>query len=242
MASRMDWKLCIICQESTKELLKCPYAHTTGDKSKAYENFLTSVSEFRELNKLPVAVVFEKDMDTNRLTINQAKWHKPCYLKFNDSKLQKARKREHNDNITEESSLPKRSRLQRQPLEKSKCIFCEGGGQLNEFRTLDADSNVRKMSTDLQDIALLTRIEGSDLTTQESKYHLTCLTGIRNKQRSFIRQSQGCHNSSREDNMTQAKVFVELLTYIDNCRKRWYLHLVFKTSSDVRAQITKSRL
>ena len=75
------------------------------------------------------------------------------------------------------------------------------------------------MSTDLQDIALLTRIEGDDLTTQESKYHLTCLTGIRNKQRSFIRQSQGCHNSSREDNMTQAKVFVELLTYIDNCRK-----------------------
>ena len=107
MASRMDWKLCIICQESTKELLKCPYAHTTGDKSKAYENFLTSVSEFRELNKLPVTVVFGKDMDTNRLTINQAKWHKPCYLKFNDRKLQKARKREHNDNITEKSSLPK---------------------------------------------------------------------------------------------------------------------------------------
>ena len=85
MALRMDWKLCIICQESTKELLKCPYAHTTGDKSKAYENFLTSVNEFRELNKLPVAVMFGKDMDTNRLTINQSKWYKPCYLKFNDS-------------------------------------------------------------------------------------------------------------------------------------------------------------
>ena len=152
------------------------------------------------------------------LTINQSKWHKPCYLKFNDSKLQKARKREHNDNITDESSLPKRSRLQRQPLEKSKCIFCEVGGQLG---TLDADSNVSKMSTDLQDIALLTRIEGGDLTSQESKYHLTCLTGIRNKQCSFIRQSRGCHNSSREDNMTQAKVFVELLTYIDNCRENY---------------------
>ena len=54
---------------------------------------------------------------------------------------------------------------------------------------------------------------------EESKYRLTCLTGIRNKQCSFIRQSQGCHNSSREDNMTQAKVFVELLKYIDNCRE-----------------------
>ena len=127
-------------------------------------------------------------MDTYQL--DQAKWHKSCYLKFNDSKLQRARKREHNDNITEESSLPKRSRLQ----------LCEGG-QLHEFRTLDADRNVRKMATDLQDIALLTRIEGGDLTAQESKYHLTGLTGIRNKHCSFIRQSQGCHNSSREDNL-----------------------------------------
>ena len=173
MASRMDWKFCIICQESKKEPLKCPLnAHGTGNKSKAYETILTSVSEFRELNKLPVAVVFGEDMDTNQLTTNQAKWHKSCYLKFNDSKLQRARKREHNDSITEESSLPKRSRLQRQPLDKSKCIFCEeGGGQLHEFRTLDADSNVRKMATDLQDIALLTRIEGGDLTAQGSKYH-----------------------------------------------------------------------
>ena len=40
------------------------------------------MSEFRELNKLPVAVVFGEDMDTNRLTIDQAKWHKPCYLKY----------------------------------------------------------------------------------------------------------------------------------------------------------------
>ena len=65
MASRKDWKLCKICQESTKEPLKCPLnSHGTGDKSKAYENFLTSVSEFRELNKLPVAIVFGEDMDT----------------------------------------------------------------------------------------------------------------------------------------------------------------------------------
>ena len=106
MASRMDWKLCIICQESTKEPLKCPLnAHVTGDKSKAYETFLTSVSKFRELNKLPVAVVFEEAMDTNQFTANQAiKWHKLCYLNFNDSKLQSARKREHNDYISEEAN------------------------------------------------------------------------------------------------------------------------------------------
>ena len=46
------------------------------------------------------------------------------------------------------------------------CIFCgEEDGLLHEFRTLDADENVRKMATDLQETtSLLTRIEGGDLT------------------------------------------------------------------------------
>ena len=45
-------------------------------------------------------------------------------------------------------------------------------GFLHEFRTFDADENVKRMATDLQDTLLLTRIAGGDLTVLEAKYHL----------------------------------------------------------------------
>ena len=75
------------------------------------------------------------------------------------------------------------------PLNKMNCILCrEEDGLLHEFQTLDADENVRKMATDLQETALLTRIEGGDLTALEAAYHLACLIGLRNRYCSFLRQ------------------------------------------------------
>ena len=46
-------------------------------------------------------------------------------------------------------------------------IFC--------WTSFDAD-NVTRMATDLEDTALLTKIDGGDLTALEAKYHLSCLT------------------------------------------------------------------
>ena len=146
---------------------------------------------FRELNQLPVPLKFGKEIDVGQLVTHKAKWHKSCHLKFSESKLGRARKQEHDDSIGDDRPLQKLPRLQRQPLDKNKCIFCtKETGRLHEFRTLDADSNVRTMARDLQDTALLTKIDGGDLTALEAKYHLACLTGIRNKHRSFLRQSQ----------------------------------------------------
>ena len=45
-------------------------------------------------------------------------------------------------------------------LNKSKWIFAKkDDGNLQEFRAFDADSNIKRVTTDLQDTALLTRIE-----------------------------------------------------------------------------------
>ena len=52
-------------------------------------------------------------------------------------------------------------------MDKKKYIFC--------WTSFDAD-NVTRMATDLEDTALLTRIDGGDLTALEAKYHLSCLT------------------------------------------------------------------
>ena len=40
-----------------------------GDKSKVYASFLTNVSEFKQLNQLPVPLNFEEDMDVDQPVI-----------------------------------------------------------------------------------------------------------------------------------------------------------------------------
>ena len=96
-------------------------------------------------------------------------------------------------------------------MDKKKYIFV---GHPHEFRTFDAD-NVRGMATDLEDTALLTRIDGGDLTALEAKYHLSCLTTLRNRHRSFLRQSESFSNDGEEGGI-EARAFVELVTHVEN--------------------------
>ena len=117
------------------------------------------------------------------------------------------------DNTNE---ISKRPRLHCQPLDKSKCIFCtKQDGHLHEFMTLDAGDNVRSMATDLQDTQLLTRIEDGDLTAIAAKYHLSCLTELRNRHRSFLRKNH-CSDSTFEVNKIEAGAFVEPISHIES--------------------------
>ena len=66
------------------------------------------------------------------------------------------------------------------------CIFCVKGreeGDLHQVSTFDADSNARTMITVLQDTKLPSHIDGGDLIAKEAKYHLKCLTSLRNRYR-----------------------------------------------------------
>lgn len=58
--------------------------------------------------------------------------------------------------------------------------FCEdASGRLHQFSTLQSDASVWCMAKDLQDVALLAKIEGGDLIALEAKYHLSCLATLR---------------------------------------------------------------
>ena len=48
--SSMDWNLCVICQKTSDENLRCPLRNC----SDVYSAFLSNVEEFRELDCLPV--------------------------------------------------------------------------------------------------------------------------------------------------------------------------------------------
>ena len=135
---------------------------------------------------------FEEDITVELLVAYQAKWHKSCYLKSNDNKLQRERKRESNrkyrwweyNTETISCTTPIPGKQQMHFLHK-RC--CHGSTTLVQI--IDADDNVRRMATDLQDTELLAKISGGDLTAIEAKYHLACLTSLRNKHCSYLRQN-----------------------------------------------------
>ena len=96
----MDWKLCLICQKATKEVLKCPLnASGSMNPSTPYETFLERSAKFRELNRLPVPLGhLRENINAEDLVENKASWHKSCHKKFDQDKLDRAqRKRNRNE-------------------------------------------------------------------------------------------------------------------------------------------------
>jgi len=73
------------------------------------------------------------------------------------------------------------------------------------------------MIIELQDTRLLAQIDGGDLIAKETKYHLKCLTVLRNRYRSHIRKQNQEEEkiSMDEKRMSEPRVFVELVSYIE---------------------------
>ena len=72
------------------------------------------------------------------------------------------------------------------------------------------------MAKELQDTALLARIEGGDLIALEAKYHLPCLTKLRNQHRSLLKKDQNSTDGQNEVKKKQARAFSELVSYVEN--------------------------
>ena len=76
----LDFSRCIICQEKTAEDLRCPLLNPSvrGDKTSAYQSFLTNVEQFREIKLLPTGLKFGSDQTVDTFVKNSASWHKSC--------------------------------------------------------------------------------------------------------------------------------------------------------------------
>ena len=208
-----DWNLCVICQEKTTESLKCPLnTHDPRcDKADAYSSFLSNVAQFQAIGALPVKLQFACNVED--FVTNSASWHKSCHLKFNNSKLAKAKKRH---STTEDTETTKRT-CKREPLSVQKCIFCEAGdeeGYLHQYSAFNSDNNLRPIVTELQDTKLQARIAGGDLMAIEAKYHLQCLTNLRNRYRSHIRKNNKM-SVNTDGKRDECRVFLELINYIE---------------------------
>ena len=217
----MNWNECLICQSKTTEDLKCPMnAPGRGEKSEIYISLLNNANAFRILGALPVNLNFEENMTVEELTKNRAAWHKSCHVKFSNDKLERATKKHENANAAENSaSLEKRPR--RQAVDKMSCLFCQrDDGNLHEFTKLGPDSpdeTIRNMAKELNETELISRIAGGDLVAIDGKYHLDCLTTLRNRYRSLVRQREQELQGSNQDKQMKARALVEIITYVENC-------------------------
>ena len=235
----MDWQLCFICQKNTNEELKCPLKiHGSGDKSAPYKSFLDRVKIFKEVSSLPLPLShLEDNTGLDDLVANRASWHKSCYGKFSNDKIERARKRTAATDSEVPCSEVKRVRSARKLLDNNACLFCEdNSGVLHEFLTMDADTNVRIMAADLQDTALLAKIGGGDLHALEAKYHMACLTRLRNSHRSLKREKQELSSYTIEEKKIKARALTELLSYIEasveegvGCFKLSELRILYET-------------
>ena len=72
------------------------------------------------------------------------------------------------------------------------------------------------MVKELQDTTLLAKIEGGDLIALEAKYHLPCLTKLRNRHRSLSRKDPNSTDGQNEVKKKQARAFSELVSYVES--------------------------
>ena len=225
--SDFNWEKCIICPKETHEQLRCPTKAYSFDKT-VYESFLRNVDEFKRLNALPAVVCLDVDSATvDDLVKNESKWHRSCHLKFSLSKLQKAQQRVNNNmNISScnEPQTTKRTNKRNQSVDsfENVCIFCEKGADisaLQRFSGDESDKNLRRMIYDLNDYDLLAKISGgSDLVAIEAKYHIGCLTDIRNRHKTFLKKERRAESGEDDEAkiFNETRAFLELTDFIEN--------------------------
>ena len=164
----INWELCVLCQEQTAESLISPLQSKIRDVGKGYQSLAENLIKFNELNKLSKTLQsrLDKMNDDGKgieaaLVTNKAKWHKTCVLRYNNQKLQRAIKKEHEVPVKDEA--PRKSvRLQStlHPIKVS-CLFCDkeaGSEGLHEVMTGQVEEHVRECAELTSDSLLLAKL------------------------------------------------------------------------------------
>ena len=70
------------------------------------------------------------------------------------------------------------------------------------------------MILELQDCTLLLRVCGFDLTVEEAKYHMKCITELRNRYKKLTSKERQETREREEEKVTESQAFIELVDYI----------------------------
>ena len=124
----------------------------------------------------------------NTLSKHEASWHKSCKDKINSTKLKRAEKRKHQEELPPHSPKKTRRASSFGPSEcenkdEELCSFCNqvaGTVGLQMASTFELDKNVRESAMKLKRNDLLAKLSSGDMIAIEAKYHARCLVSLYN--------------------------------------------------------------
>ena len=221
----IDWSKCIFCQETTNETLCCPGKSKRPDidVDNVYTNLVSNLEKFQELGILPdvnLAALDDGRGIVATLKSNEAKWHKKCRDRYNNTKAKRAEKRKieavQNESVRvqpEEKKVTRNSSGCGKQKSQDMCFFCGKSGDLHRVSTNVLDKNIRQCAHVVKDFMLIGKLSAGDMVSQRAMYHSCCLQQLQRKAEMTIR-------SENEDigNRLHGIALAELISYIGNCR------------------------
>uniref|UniRef100_UPI00358FEB60 uncharacterized protein isoform X2 n=1 Tax=Myxine glutinosa TaxID=7769 RepID=UPI00358FEB60 len=226
-ANKINWALCVICQEDRKEKLTDPTLTKRKDAGSAYTSLAESLLRLNELpGDIQIEILDEGNGLEAALVDNKAQWHQSCRLAFNKNEVQRAEKRAlkkssstgDDDTIAVPSKQRRGRSSTENPTQEALYFFCckpAGTDGLHEAATFHLDKQVRTCAELLQDTELLARLSAGDMIALESKYHNKCLVGLYNRVRKHKTQEK---QGTDEEKMLSGIAFAEVVMYIEESR------------------------
>ena len=231
-----DWTKCVLCQEKSQDRLTYPDERPTT--ASGYDTLAENILEFHNLGSVPLNIdITRLDKGTgisNTLRSNHAGWHKYCWLSFCRMKLLRAQKRskkrkQESDDKENDGPVKTRSRLGIVHSIEATCFFCDESNdkeQLHLASTANIDATVRACAVQLGDSKILTKLAGGDMVAINARYHLSCLTRLRNRLRDCSTQLEKVRDVESADEL----VLREILCTIDEARNNPSIIPIFKLS------------
>ena len=180
-----NWSLCALCQKETAEKLECPsnLKRKGYSSTETYNKIAQNILELHNIGHLPDQIntnLFDENNLSLSFITNSASFHKNCKNKFNDLKIDRAKKRSATSDTTVPEVPKKITRRSISSLDiKDNCFFCnKDEGILHKVTTYRLDRRVRKCAFMLQDTVLLTKLSEGDMIALDAVYHKNCLTNL----------------------------------------------------------------
>ena len=209
----VDWTLCVICQEKTKDKLVCPAKGKRGGIGYSY--VAEKLAEFDELGICVVPFDFSLLDDgsgiANTFAKHNASWHKKCRDGINTRMLNRAK---HKLQSSGDCASPAKTRKSTAPHDVKCCLFCGGpasSDRLHKASTKEIDIKVRQCASILNDQDIVKKLAGGDMVATDSLYHNKCLQKYYKRASKEARQREEKDSS---DDTCHGIAFAELVSFI----------------------------
>lgn len=244
LVSETNWSLCCICQEVKDDTIIDPSLNNTKGLFSGYQTLSTNLPEFHKINCLPMTLDIKRLDDGNGIFLtlqrHRAIYHKnKCFLKFANSKLEKAKQKQIDMCDTSKRKLktdvsdltaPKQPRV---CFDRTQCLICEealgNDVDVHELTSSTTKSKILEAATTVKDENLIKKMNSKTNDVIGIQYHLLCMVNLYNKERNILSAENSESNSHLYlDTDYKNKAMLELLQYISQRRNSSDTYVTFK--------------